>query len=134
MVRGRNFYQPTTNIEVTNLWQDWITSSGVVNEDQGGSFTFNRNTPAPGPSSSPAGRSNVQISPHTTQAMPTSGPPTQTQTFIMPPTADLIEQLMAYQHTTPSWKAWERESMTWDGTAEENVRKYVEKFGDHDDT
>jgi hypothetical protein len=47
----------------------------------------------------------------------------------MPPTAELVEELMAYQHTMPSWKAWQREIMGWEGTAEENAKKYVENIG-----
>jgi hypothetical protein len=47
----------------------------------------------------------------------------------MPPTAELVEELMAYQHTMPSWKAWQREIMCWEGTAEENAKKYVENIG-----
>jgi hypothetical protein len=79
---------------------------GVVNEKDNGSFTFNREILGP-----PAGKSlNVP----TTQVASTS----ESRTVIMPPTADLIEELMAYQRTMPSWKAWEREIMGWDGTAE----------------
>ena len=47
----------------------------------------------------------------------------------MPPTADLIEELKTFQQTTRSWKAWEREAMSWEGTAEENTQKYVENIG-----
>ena len=47
----------------------------------------------------------------------------------MPPTPALIEDLLAYQCTTPSWKAWQRETMGWEGTAEDNMKKYVENIG-----
>jgi len=47
----------------------------------------------------------------------------------MPPTADLIEKLKVFQHTLPSWKAWEKETRSWEGTAEENTQKYIENIG-----
>jgi hypothetical protein len=123
MVRGRNFYQPTPNLEVTNDSQDWVINGGVLNEEDGQSFSFKRKTPTSGP----AGQSwNVQAS-TTTQAAQTSGPPagstSGSRIVIMPPTADLVEELMAYQRTVPSWKALQREAMGWEGTAEENMKK-----------
>lgn len=42
MVRGKNFYQPTSDTQVTVGWQRWIIDEGVVNEKDDGSFTFNR--------------------------------------------------------------------------------------------
>jgi hypothetical protein len=94
----------------------------MVNENNDGSFSFNHKAPALGP---PAGQSlNVQMSP-TTEAAPTGS-----QIVIMPPpTADLVDELMAYQRTMPSWKALQGEAMGWEGTAEENMKKYVENIG-----
>ena len=107
-------------MEVTSRWQKWMVIGGVVNEKDNGSFTFNREILGP-----PAGKSlNVQTSP-TTQVASTS----ESRAIIMPPTAELVEELMAYQHTMPSWKAWQREIMGWEGTAEENTEKYVENIG-----
>jgi len=117
-VRGRNFYQPTSDIKVTSDWPEWVNDR-MVDEKDDGSFMFNREAPTPGP---PTGRSlNVQASP-TTQV---SG----SRTVIMPPTADLVEELLAVQRTMPSWKACQREAMGWEGTAEENTKKYVENIG-----
>ena len=31
--------------------------------------------------------------------------------------------------TTPSWKAWQRETMGWKGTGKENRKKYIENIG-----
>jgi hypothetical protein len=121
MVHGRNFYQPTPNLKVTNDFQDWVINEGMVNEGDGQSFSFKRKAPTSGP----AGQSlNVQMSP-TTQVASASG----SRIVIMPPTADLVEELVAYQHTMPSWKMCQREAMGWEGTAEENMKKYVENIG-----
>jgi hypothetical protein len=38
---------------------------------------------------------------------------------------DLVEELMTYQRTMPSWKAWERETVGWKGMAEENIKMYI---------
>jgi len=116
MVRGRNFYQPT-NLNITIQWQDWIIDDGIGSS----SGTFNNNTPA---ASSGAVRRSARL-----QGSSHAPGPSDSQTVIMPPTADLIEELKAFQCTTPSWKAWERETMSWEGTAEENTQKYVENIG-----
>jgi hypothetical protein len=47
----------------------------------------------------------------------------------MPPTADLVEELLAYQRTMPSCKGRQQESVGWEGTAEEDIKKYVENVG-----
>jgi hypothetical protein len=106
MARGKNFLQPTPYVEVTNSWQRWMVIGGVVNEEDDGAFTFNREattslSPPPGQSSS-----HLQASESSTTAQPFGS-----QSVIMPPTDDLVEELLAYQRTTPSWKAWQREIM-----------------------
>jgi hypothetical protein len=110
----KKFYRRTPDVEVTNEWQEWIVNDGVVNETDHGKFTFNRYAPTSGP---PARRSRDL------QALSTTAPPSNSRTVVMPPTADLVEELMAYQRTTPSWRAWEWEVMGWEGTAKENVKK-----------
>ena len=65
-VRGRNFYQTTPDVDVTNFWQEWVVEEGVVNEKDDGSFTFNHDAPTSGP---PGQSSNVQTLP-TTHARP----------------------------------------------------------------
>lgn len=96
IVRGRNFFQPTPNVEVTNGWQEWVISDGVVDEKDDGSFTFNCNAPTPAKRTK-----RLQLS-------STTAPPSGFRTVILPPTEALVEDLLAYQHTTPSWKAWQR--------------------------
>ena len=110
------------NTGITNGWQEWMVKDSIVNEKDDGSFHFNREAPTSGPSVSQS--LNVQMSP-TAQDASTS----RTRTaVIQPPTPGLIEELLAYQRTMPSWKACERESMGWEGTAEENTKKYVENI------
>jgi len=45
-VRGRNFLQPTADVEVTSAWQEWMVKGGIVNDGEGGTFTFNREAPS----------------------------------------------------------------------------------------
>jgi hypothetical protein len=108
-VRGRNIYQPKPDVEVSSDWQVWMVTRGVVNKNNNGSFMFSHEalTSSSGP---PAGQSLPQVA-------STFG--SQTQTVIKPPTADLVEKLMACQHAMPSWKVGQREDMGWEGTAEE---------------
>jgi len=90
-VRGMNFYQPTLDMQVTSGWQGWLVDEGVVNETDDGSFTFNREAPT----RPPAG-----TAPTTTQVVSTPG----SSFVILPPTADLVEELMACQRAMPGWK------------------------------
>jgi hypothetical protein len=113
-VRGKNFYQPTSNVDVTSDWQEWMVIDGVVNEKDDGSFMFNRKAPTLG---LPAGSQSLN-----SQVPSASG----SQTVIKPPTADLVKELMACQRGMPSWKvlrSLRREAMDWEETAEENMKK-----------
>jgi hypothetical protein len=96
-------------LNITNQWQDWIIKDGIVSSDG----TFNNNVPAPS----------------STVPTPTLGAVRQSasdsQIIIMPPTADLTEEMKLFQCMTPSWKAWERETTSWEGMAEENTQKYI---------
>jgi hypothetical protein len=98
------------SMEVSDDWQEWMVEEGVVNESDDGTFTFNRDAPTSGP---PARRSR------NLQALSTTAVPSGSRTIIMPPTADLVEELMA----------WQRKFMGWEGMAEENVKKLVENIG-----
>ena len=111
------------DLEVTNGWQDWLVDKGVVSENPDGAFTFKRDAPTSRAPAAPTTQSSCL------QASSTTAGPSGSRTVIMPPTADLVEELMAYQRTMPSWKAWEKETMGWEGTAEENKKKYVENIG-----
>jgi len=119
MVLGRNFYQPTPIMLGTPKWQDWLLNDGVVNEDEH-SFSFNREAPPSGPTSQPP--ANMQTSSYTNA-------PSGSQTVLAPPTDDLINELLAFQRTMPSWKACVKESQSWEGTAEENIKKYAMTVG-----
>jgi len=68
-----------------------------------------------------------------TEATPADAPPSGSQSLITPPGPDLVQTLMAFQRTMPSWKAWQRETMSWEGTADENIERYVENVGLEDD-
>jgi len=111
-------------VEVTDNFQDWIINDGVLSvNDDGQSFSFWRDAPARGS----RGLSGAFQAPLSTVSPSTA--PSGSQTSISPPTADLVEELLAYQRTMPIWKAWQKESMGWEGTAEENTKKYVENVG-----
>ena len=119
-VRGANFYQPNPGVTITQDWQDWILSDGVVHENEGNklSFSFKREGRAPSASQSQNARASSSAT-----------APSGSQFILPPPTTDLIKELLAYQRTMPSWKACQKEGMSWEGTAEENTKKYVENIG-----
>ena len=91
-----------------------MINEGVVNVRDGGMFTFNHEAPT---SSLPDSQSlKVQTSP-TTQVTLTSG----SQNVIMP-TANFVQELLAFQRTMPSWKACEREAKK-NGTQQDGAVK-----------
>jgi hypothetical protein len=69
MARGKNFYQPTLDMEVTGSWQDWMVNEGVVNEEPDGSFTFNHKAPTQAPAVGPP----ALMTSFTTRAASSSG-------------------------------------------------------------
>jgi hypothetical protein len=91
MVRGRNFYQPTP-VEIGNSWQDWIVNDGLVNDSEGQHFSFKRNAPASGP---PGPSNTLQLG--VLSSTFTQVPHSHFLTLIMPPTADRVEELLAFQ-------------------------------------
>jgi hypothetical protein len=113
-----SFYQPSPTVEITSGWQDWIVNDSVVNEVDGQPFSFKRERKAPA------------RPPTLSRASPlTDAAPSGSRNVLMPPTADLVEELLAYQRTMPSWKTMQQENMGWEGTAEENIKGYVESVG-----
>jgi hypothetical protein len=42
---------------------------------------------------------------------------------------DVVAEILAATRAMPSWKACELDNMSWDGTAEENTKKYLDKSG-----
>lgn len=49
MVRAKNFYQPTPDVEVTNDWQEWLVNEGVVYRHHDGTFHFHCSAPSSDP-------------------------------------------------------------------------------------
>src|SRR5258708_4444996 len=105
MVRGRNFHRPMPDLSITNHWQEWIINDGIADADG----TFNNNAPAPSSSVPTPTPGAVRRSARLQGLSPTPGP-SDSQIDMTPLTADLIEELKVFQRTTPSWKAWERET------------------------
>jgi hypothetical protein len=101
MARGINFVQPTPDEEVTDSWQRWMVVGGVVNEKEDGTFTFNRDAPTSPPSGWPI---DLQES-----SAAFAAPHSPVRDVITPLTDDIRKELLAYQRTTQSWKAWQSE-------------------------
>jgi len=97
---------------------------GVVNEGEGRSFTFKREAPTASFRPPPGQPMSMNVG-----TSPTVPPPSGSEFVIMPPAADLVEQLLEFQHSMPSWKAAQIESMAWEGTTEENIKRYAENVG-----
>ncbi|EJD07262.1 uncharacterized protein FOMMEDRAFT_149776 [Fomitiporia mediterranea MF3/22] len=121
-VRGFNPFSPVDpELPDDPEWQDWILSEGVVNE----SGSFNRDPP---PSNS---NTNDASSPQSPQLQHTaagaSGRSSGTRRLVL--NDDVIAEILAATHASLSWKACVMEGTSWDGTGEENVRKYMDTVG-----
>jgi len=125
-VRGFHPFQPISpTIPDDNPWQDWILLGGVLNNS---SRSFKREYPPSNLGKSTSAASQLQIQPTSTSA---GGAPPGTRTLDL--NADIIAEILAATHAMPSWKACQMEGMSWAGTAEENIQKYVSSVGVEDD-
>jgi len=122
-VRGFHPFQPIQVDVLDDIpWQDWIVSKGVFDHDQG---TFRRKgtdnfrvagsqvhglsmTPITGDDASGGGKRSVALN------------------------ADVIDKILEATHAMPSWRATEVEGMSWGGTAQQNIDKYVSCIGTED--
>ncbi|EJD07263.1 uncharacterized protein FOMMEDRAFT_164286 [Fomitiporia mediterranea MF3/22] len=120
-VRGFNPFSPVA-LELPNNpeWQDWILSDGVVNE----SGTFNRNLP---PSSSTSNIASPQPPQFQRSAESVGSTPSGVRRLVL--NDDVIAEILAATHASPSWKACMMEGTTWEGTGDENIRKYMDTVG-----
>ncbi|OCB86384.1 hypothetical protein A7U60_g6502 [Sanghuangporus baumii] len=124
-VRGRHPFQPS-DIDLPDdiPWQQRISAGGVYNDV---SDSFNRRAP-PG---SRSGNVSARPLPQTWRATKGTGdtlPGGRRITL----NADVIAEILAATRASPSWKACKMEGISWDGTAEENIQKYVSSIGVQD--
>jgi len=99
-------------------WQDWVLSDGVFNDI---SSHFKRSRP-------PRTRPPV-LPPQQFQATITSASGASSTERTLALNADVVAEILAATHAMPSWKACVVEGTSWDGTAEENIQKYVSSIG-----
>ena len=117
-VRGCNPFQPLApTIPAKILWQDWIK----FDKKSG----FQRDTPP----ASPRRKDVYRLTPQR-QSLPASTSGAGASTQILPALDnDFIAEILAITRSLPTWKACELENTSWDGTAEENTKKYLDKSG-----
>ena len=125
-VRGFNPFQPTTVEVAPDLpWQNWILATDVYDFSNG---VFKRDAgpdqfDAPGIAPPSAGPMPRELSTATTTA------PSTRMIVIGPPDAQVIDNVLTSMHQMPTWRAGTLEGMSWEGTAEENVQKYITYAG-----
>jgi hypothetical protein len=105
--------------------QDWILSGGVYDEGTG---SFKRDAP-------PRRSGHIQArQPPPEQTMTLGGEPGVGESFMSGVISnDEIAAILAVTRTMPTWRACEMENLGWDGTTEENIKKYVEYVGVEDE-
>ena len=105
-------------------WQDWVTTSEVLNT----SGSFIRESP---PWTRTGSTPPPQFQP---MASAMSGGKSESGVSRLAPLDNnLINQILEATYAMPSWKACMIEGTSWDGTAEENIKKYVSDIGVSDD-
>jgi len=114
-VRGHNPFQPANpTVPETFEWQDWIISDNLFNETTN---AFNRDVRA-------INRNvNVPSQNRATNSGRSDGPSGGHMIVL---DNDVIDEILAATRQSASWKACEMEgSLSWSGTAEENIQKYI---------
>jgi hypothetical protein len=126
-VRGFHPFEPVSpDIADDVRWQDWILSSGVLRADGGSHYFEREERPRDG-------RDSVfeQPEPQLLPMNPTNAPSGSRGLAL---NNDVIAEILAATRAMPSWKACEMEGMSWDGTAEENIKKYISSIGVGEDS
>jgi hypothetical protein len=126
-VRGFHPFEPVSpDIADDVRWQDWISSSGVLRTD-GGPHYFEREEPPSDEQEDVLGRLELEDLPANL-----ANAPSGTRSLAL--NNDVIAEILAATRAMPSWKACEMEGMSWDGTAEENIKKYISSIGVGEDS
>lgn len=124
-VRGFHpFQDPDLPIPNEIPWQDWLQHYGAISD----SGTFNRTSPPKTTSST--SQQELQAQP-AMMGMGTSSTASKsglTRT-LTPLNSNLIAEILAATQASVSWKACVMEETSWDGTAEENIKKYMSDVG-----
>ena len=119
-VRGFHPFAPINPAMSNDIgWQDWILSDGVLDNP---SRSFKRNSPPRNPNST--AQPQPQFPPATTN---TGDPSSGGRTLAL--NVDVIADTLAVTRAMPSWRACQIEGMSWNGTAEENIEKYISSIG-----
>lgn len=121
-IRARGFhpFAPVSpEIPNDNPFQDWILSQCIFDNASG---SFRRDLPNSG--SSVTMSTLPPFPPVTTN---TGGTSTGVRRLEL--NADVINEILAATRAMPTWKACEVEGMSWDGTANENIEKYICSIG-----
>jgi hypothetical protein len=122
-VRGFHPFAPVApDTDDDSPWQDWIVTDSIFD---GETNSFKHESP-------PAALGSCNISSQQPPQFQTSGGGASSNKRSLALNADVISEVLAATHAMPSWKACEIEGMSWPGTAEENIQKYVASIGTED--
>ena len=128
-VRGHHPFMPIApDLPVDPLWQDWISSDGVLQPDNVPGFFKRGQPPDPGNVDDDISEQPyLQYHPSTTNAGEASS-----GQHMLGLNAIVIDKILAATRASASWKACQMEGTSWDGTAQENIQKYITTIGVND--
>jgi hypothetical protein len=117
-VRGHNPFQPTNpTLPQTLEWQNWIVSDNLFNEDTN---TFNRDHVIATNHNVNTPWQNLATNTNTGHSDGPSGG------YMLLLDNSVVDEILAATRQSASWKACEMEGLvSWAGTADENIRKYI---------
>ena len=99
-------------------WQEWIQADGVLRPADGGGLFLRDRPPV---ADAPRGTwTNFELPVPTAVAGPEGGQVLN---------AAVIDEILAATHASETWRACVVENAGWEGTAEENIRKYRSVVG-----
>lgn len=127
-VRASHPFAPNTYTLPSDIpWQDWITTEGVFDESTGRFKTERPPVPPGGDASSFDVPTLFQLPFGNT---PGSASQAEGNTVSLALDQNAINDILAATRASLSWKTCQIEGTSWDGTTEENIKKYKEIMGD----
>jgi len=123
-VRGFNPFHTDLPGDSGNPWVDWITTSDVLLNDNTSPY-FKRHEPT----STQSNQSSTSTVMGTTVTGPIMG--SMVMGYV-PLNNSVIADILAASRAMPSWKSCQVENTLWDGTGEENTKRYLALQGNSD--
>ncbi|KAH9912221.1 uncharacterized protein B0H18DRAFT_1217205 [Fomitopsis serialis] len=131
-VRGHHPFAPVDpDIPADIIWQDWILSEDILRSPSDVAGFFRRDRP----DTADLDRNPTLLAQLPPRPLTVDGGAPPRTGHSMALNQDVIAEILAATRASPSWRACVMEGTSWDGTAEDNIQKYIASVDvqeDHD--